>query len=185
MGRLDDTHRKPPDAQAGQAAVVSNHAEWTRELRSAVRCAGLLLGLLLLVDRAAGQITPWRAGLWFALAALLFVVLCPDRVSASGNRLAVRRLLGGHRVRTDLLVSVRCLDGVSQRLVLRDSLGGRVEIDPEVLVRHPQLWFRLDEGARKAAADGLLLCGQTALRRLSVRVERETARAVFTLSRLE
>ncbi|MGX1565744.1 hypothetical protein [Streptomyces sp. NPDC055506] len=89
------------------------------------------------------------------------------------------------RVRTDLLVSVRCLDGVSQRLLLRDALGGRVEIDPEVLVRDPRLWFLLDEGAQESAADGLLLCGVTVLRSISRRVERETAHAVFRASGLE
>lgn len=94
-------------------------------------------------------------------------MLFPDRVSAGGNWLATRRLVCVLRVRTDLVVSVRRLDGISPRLLLRDSLGGRVEIDPEVLVRHPQLWLRPDAGARKAAADGSLLRGETALRRVS------------------
>ncbi|WEP00498.1 hypothetical protein A6P39_003420 [Streptomyces sp. FXJ1.172] len=42
-----------------------------------------------------------------------------------------------------------------------------------------------NEGARMAADDGLLLCGQTALRRLSIRMDRETARAVFKASGLD
>ncbi|MYW19235.1 hypothetical protein GT039_27565 [Streptomyces sp. SID2955] len=170
-----------PDA-SGEAA---NDREWTQQLWSAVRCAAVLPALLLLVDWDTGRIAWWRTGLWCALAGLLFVVLCPARVSAGGNWLASRRLGREQRVRTDLLVSVRCLEGVSARLVLRDTLGGRVEIDPEVLVRTPQLWLRLDEGARKATADGLLLCGQTALRRLSARMDHETARAVFKASGLE
>ncbi|MGW5664001.1 hypothetical protein ACWEWG_28610 [Streptomyces sp. NPDC003758] len=82
-------------------------------------------------------------------------------------------------------MSVRWLDGVSPRLLLRDALGGRVQIDPDVLVRNPWLWYRLDEGARKAAEDGLLLCGATALQRVSQRVARQTARAVFEASGLE
>lgn len=82
-------------------------------------------------------------------------------------------------------MSVRCLDGVSPRLVLRDARGGRVGIDPHVLVRNPQLWFRPDEGARKAAADGSLRCGTTALGGLARRVDRETAHAVFRVSGLE
>jgi hypothetical protein len=106
-------------------------------------------------------------------------------VSAGGNWLASRRLLREHRVRTDLLVSVRYLDTISPRLLLRDALGGRVEIDPEVLMRNPQLWFRLEQGARKAAGDGSLLCGATALRHISRRVDRETARAVFKASGLD
>ena len=125
-----------------------------------------------------------RAALWCALTGLLFVVLCPTRVSAGGNWLATRRLMREHRVRTDLLVSVRRMDGVSPRLLLRDSLGGRAEVDPEVLVRHPQLWLRLDAGARTAATHGSLLCGATALRRVSRRVDREAARAVFKASGL-
>ncbi|MFD7456385.1 MULTISPECIES: hypothetical protein [unclassified Streptomyces] len=123
--------------------------------------------------------------LWFTLAALLYAVLYPQRVSAGSDWLTTRGLVRGHRVRTDLLVSVRCVEGVSQRLLLRDRLGGRAEIDPEVLVRHPHLWLCLERGARKAAADGSLLCGATALRRLSERVNRETARAVFRISGLD
>ncbi|MYV41246.1 hypothetical protein GT030_20850 [Streptomyces sp. SID1328] len=170
-----------PDV-SGEAA---NELEWTRELWSAVRCAAALLLLLLLLDWGTGRIAPWRAALWLALSGLLFVVLYPARVSAGGNWLASRRLARERRVRTDLLVSVRCLDGISARLLLRDALGGRVEIDPEVLVRNPQLWVRLNEGARKAAADGLLLCGQTALRRLSARMDSEAALAVFKASGLD
>ncbi|MFE9029017.1 hypothetical protein ACFYOA_22630 [Streptomyces iakyrus] len=161
---------------------VTNGLEWTREVRSAGHCAGVLLALLLVVDWGSGRITPGRVALWCALAGLLFGVLYPARVSAGGEWLASRRLVREQLVRTDLLVSVRCVDGVSQRLLLRDALGGRVEVDPDLLVRHPQLWFRLDEGARKSAADGLLLCGVTAMRRMSRRVERETARAVFRAS---
>lgn len=162
----------------------ANVREWAQDLWSAARCAGVLLALLLLVDWGTGRIALWRAALWFALSGLLFVVLYPARVSAGTNWLASRRLVRERRVRTDLLVSVRCLDGISPRLLLRDALGGRVEIDPEVLLRNPQLWYRLNEGARKAAADGLLLCGQTALHRLSVRMDRETAQAVFKASGL-
>ncbi|OXS32582.1 hypothetical protein CHR28_25770 [Streptomyces sp. XY006] len=154
-------------------------------MRGAACCAGLLLVFLLLLDWGSGLITPWRALLWCGLAGLLYAVLYPQRVSVAGNWLTTRGLVRVHRVRTDLLVSVRCLDGVSQRLVLRDCLGGRAEIDPKVLVRHPQLWLRLERGARKAAEDGSLLCGATALRRLSERVHRETAHAVFRVSGLE
>jgi hypothetical protein len=73
---------------------------------------------------------------------------------------------------------------MSRRLVLRDSVGGRVEVDPEVLVRNPRLWSHLDAGARKSAAAGTLLCGATPLSRLSRRVDRETAHAVFRASDL-
>ena len=188
MGRRDDAHGERLDARAEDpdgTGEATNDLERVRDLRHAVLCAGVLLAFLLLLDWGSGLITPWRALLWFALAGLLYAVLYPQRVSAAGNWLTTRGLVRGHRVRTDLLVSVRCLDGVSQRLLLRDRLGGHVEIDPEVLVRHPQLWLRLERGARKAADDGMLLCGATALRRLSERVDRETARAVFRISGLE
>ncbi|MCT9084259.1 hypothetical protein [Streptomyces fulvoviolaceus] len=164
---------------------ATNDIEWARDVWSSVRCAGVLLALLLLADWGSGRFTCRRAGLWLALAGLLFAVLYPARVSAGEGWLSSRRLLGERRVRTDLLVSVRCLDGVSPRLLLRDAFGGHVEIDPEVLVTHPRLWHRLDEGARKSAASGTLLCGATDLLRLSQRVERETARAVFKVSGLE
>ncbi|MGW2486081.1 hypothetical protein ACWCV9_02520 [Streptomyces sp. NPDC001606] len=154
-------------------------------MRDAVRCAGMLLTLLLLIDWGAGRFTPWRGLLWLALALLLFAVLFPARVSAGEDWLAARWLLHERRVRTDLLVSVRCLEGVAQRLVLRDAFGVRVAIDPDVLVNNPALWQRVEAGARQAAADGLLLCGQTALGHLSARVDRETALAVFRASGLE
>jgi hypothetical protein len=106
-------------------------------------------------------------------------------VSAGTGWLATRRLLRTRRVRTDLLVAVRPLDGVAQRLVLRDALGNRVEIDPEVLPRNPDLWHLLDEGARVSEAAGTLLCGTTALHRLARRVDRETAMGVFRASGME
>lgn len=69
------------------------------------------------------------------------------------------------RMRTDLLASVRCLDGVSQRLLFRDALGGRVEIDPEVLVRNPRARRRAPVAAvaarlrERLAARGLQVMG--------------------------
>ncbi|MFG2946991.1 hypothetical protein [Streptomyces adustus] len=188
MRHHDKECGEPPDAPAdgsGGCDEAANDVERRRELWAAARCAGVLLALLLLVDWGSGRTTPWRSALWLALTGLLFVLLHPARVSAGGNWLASRGLLREHRVRTDRLVSVRVHDGVSQRLLLRDALGGRVEIDPEVLVRNPQLWARVDAGARKAAADGSLLCGTTALRRIALRVDRETAHAVFKASGLE
>lgn len=148
-------------------------------------CRRAPCALLLLVDWGSGRFTFWRGLLWLALALWLFLVLCPARVSAGEDWLASRLLLRERRVRTASLVSVRILEGVSQRLLLRDVFGARVRIDPEVLVNNFELWYRLEAGTRKAAADGLLLCGQTALTRLSARVDRETAQAVFKASGLE
>ncbi|MFI1764480.1 hypothetical protein ACH41H_20855 [Streptomyces sp. NPDC020800] len=185
MGRRDNTRRPSVRARARTSADAVHDRRWAGDVRDAVRCAGILLVLLLLVDWGSGRIAPWRVLLWLALSVLLFLVLFPARISAGQDWLACRRLLREQRVRTDLLVSVRCLDGVSQRLQLRDALGARVEVDPETLVHNPQLWHRLDESARKAEAGGLLLCGHTALERLSARVDRETALAVFKASGLE
>ncbi|WP_189956894.1 hypothetical protein [Streptomyces alanosinicus] len=185
MKRRDDTHARPAGASpAGTAGVVHDRG-WAAEVRAAAGCAGVLLGLLLCVDRAAGSLTWWRGALWAALALLLLCVLFPVRVSAGVGWLAVRRLLVTRRVRTDLLITVRPLDGVAQRLILRDSLGNRVEIDPEILVRNPNLWYLLDQGARVSEAAGTLLCGTTALHRLARRLDQETAQAVFRVSGME
>jgi len=158
---------------------------WAKDLRGAIRCAAALLALLLLIDRVAGTLTPLRAAAWVALALLLFLVLHPARVAAGEGWLTSRSLLRTRRVRTDQLVSVRCLDGVAQRLVLRDTSGASVEIDPRVLVANPALWYRLNEDAHVSALRGSLLCGATALRRVSERIDRETALTVFRISGLE
>ncbi|MGW3283649.1 hypothetical protein ACWDR3_03255 [Streptomyces sp. NPDC001002] len=177
MERGDDDLNRPPEA--------AHDLRWAGDLRDAVRCAGVLLALLLLVDWGAGRLEPWRCALWLGLSALLFAVLCPARVSAGDNWLSSRGLLRERRVRTDLLVSVGLLDGVSQRLVLRDALGERVEIDPQVLENNPQLWFHLTEGTHRSTAAGTLENGTLALSRLSRRIDRETAHAVFRNSGLE
>ncbi|MFF7189683.1 hypothetical protein ACFZAR_31645 [Streptomyces sp. NPDC008222] len=171
-----------PPAEPGQAL---SDRRWVKELYSSVRCAAALLAMLLLIDWGAGSAAPWRAVLWCALSLLLFVVLCPRRITGGEGWLASRGLLRTRRVRTDLLVSVRCLDGVSQRLVLRDAFGGRVELDPQVLVNNPDLWHRLHEDARASAETGCLMCGETALRRVQQRIDRETALTVFKVSGLE
>ncbi|MFF4359997.1 hypothetical protein [Streptomyces sp. NPDC001604] len=178
MARHDETQEGPP-------VEAANDLQRTQELMSSVRSAAVLLALLLVVDWGTGRLALCRTALWVALAGLLFAVLCPARVTAGEGWLSSRRLLRERRLRTDALVSVRCLEGISQRLLLRDAFGGRVELDPEILVTNPQLWNRLDEGARKSAADGMLLCGGTALQLISQRVDRETARAVFKASGLE
>ncbi|MER7644175.1 hypothetical protein [Streptomyces sp. NPDC126522] len=177
---------RPDDADAQAPAHASAHDRlWRRDLRDTFRCAGALLVLLLVVDHLTGHFTLWRGALWLALAVLLFVVLYPARVRAGEGWLSSRGLLRERRVRTDRLVSVRCLDGISQRLVLRDELGGRVEIDPDVLVTNPDLWHRVSEDSRHSLTSGTLTCGATALRRIAERVERETAETVFKVSGLE
>ncbi|MGW1363832.1 hypothetical protein ACWCQP_41255 [Streptomyces chartreusis] len=179
--RDDDMIGQP----AGPPEEAAYDRRWARDVFDSVRCAGVLLGLLFLIDWGAGTLTDGRAALWLALAVLLFVVLCPARVSVGGGWLASRRLLRTRRVRTDLLVSVRCLDGVAQRLVLRDAFGERVEIDPQVLVGNPDLWHRLSEDARTSLDRGTLTCGATMLQRVAERIDRENAATVFKVSGLE
>ncbi|MFE6668114.1 hypothetical protein ACFVFH_31720 [Streptomyces sp. NPDC057697] len=158
---------------------------WPADRRFAVHCSVTLLGLLTVVDAAAGHLTWPRALLWTGLAALLCAVLVPPRVRAGTGWLSSRGLLRRRTVRTDRLVSVRWSDGVAQRMVLRDTEGGRVEVDPEVFLANPALWHRLDEDARGCVARGTLRCGVTALRQLSDRIDRGHARTVFRISGLE
>ncbi|QGV82379.1 hypothetical protein EIZ62_00525 [Streptomyces ficellus] len=140
--------------------------------------------MLLVIDAGAGSLSPWRVALWAVLAVLLLAVLTPPRVSARPGLLVSRGVWGETSVRTDRLVAVCRSDGVARRLVLRDAEGGRVELDPRVLVDNPPLWRVVDEDARACLAGGLLLCGAAALRQLAVGVDRETARAVFRVSGL-
>ncbi|MFC7257865.1 hypothetical protein [Streptomyces lutosisoli] len=184
MERRNDA-RNAVDAHLGSPAEVARDRHWASDLRSSIRCAAVLLALLLLIDWGAGTLTALRATLWVTLAVLLFLVLYPTRVSAGEGWLVARGLRGARRVRTDHLVSVRCLNGVGQRLVLRDTFGARVEIDPRVLITNPPLWHRLDEDARVSALRGSLTCGATALCRVSERIDRETAMTVFKVSGLE
>lgn len=176
--------RRTPRTAPATAPTATYDRTWAGEARTAVGCAAVLLGMLLLIDTGAGTLTPWRIALWAGLAALLLLVLWPARVSAGPGLLVARGVLRARAVRTDRLVSVRWSDGVAQRLVLRDAGGRRAEIDPRVLVANPPLWRVVDADARTSAADGTLRCGETALRQISARVDRETAREVFRTSGL-
>lgn len=155
------------------------------DLRTALVCAGALLALLHLVDLGNGTLRPLRSAVWCLLAAVLYAVLHPPRVTAGRDWLAVRGLILEHRVSTDLLVQVLHRDGpVARRIVLRDVLGNRVELDPAVLLANPVLWHVLDRGARSAEASGLLRTGAEVLRSLARRIERDGAEAVFRASGL-
>ncbi|WNM33857.1 hypothetical protein RKE30_27535 [Streptomyces sp. Li-HN-5-11] len=184
MGDRKDV-RPGVGAPAAEPGRVAYDHHWARDLHSSIRCSAAFLALLFAIDWGTGDLTWWRSALWLTLALLLFLVLCPPRVCAGEGWMASRALLRSRRVRTDLLVSVRTLDGVAQLLVLRDAVGGRVEIDPRVLVNNPDLWYRLDEDARKSAASGCLRSGTDTLRHFSERLERETALTVFRISGLD
>ncbi|MFF2962564.1 hypothetical protein ACFVT1_27350 [Streptomyces sp. NPDC057963] len=187
MGRRDIRAVPGPRASRARppAGTTAYDHGWAGDLRFAVRCALTLLGLLLAVDATAGHLAAPRGLLWTGLAALLLMVLVPPRIRAGAGWLSCRGLVRERIVRTDRLVSVRWSDGVSQRLVLRDAEGGRVEVDPQVLVANPALWHRLDDDARACVKRGTLRCGVTVLRQLADRIDRRTARTVFTISGLE
>ncbi|WP_328960530.1 hypothetical protein [Streptomyces virginiae] len=76
-------------------------------MRSAIGVASLLHSALLAMDAGFGKLDATRGVLWTGLAALLFVILLPSRVSAGPGLLSARGLLVGDTVRTDSLVSVR------------------------------------------------------------------------------
>jgi hypothetical protein len=147
-------------------------------------CAGAFLGTALLLDWGSGGLTLARAVLWTALALGLFAVLLPSRVVAGKDRLAVHGLVRTQKVRTDALVGVWQSGEVTVRLVLRDAYGGRVEIDPRVLVADPLLWHLVDTGARRSREHGTLRYGSPVLRELGERVDGDTARAIFLASGL-
>ncbi|OKI04781.1 hypothetical protein A6A06_08615 [Streptomyces sp. CB02923] len=158
---------------------------WASELRTAAWCSAGVLGLMLTVDVACHTLDPLRAACWTATAVVLFAALFPARVTAGAGWLAVRGLLGERRVRTDLLVLVRRSDGMAPRLVLRDAVGERVELDPGVLTANPALWHLLDTGARLSRERGLLRSGSEVLRVLSEHIDRDGARKIFEASDLK
>ncbi|MGE7389041.1 hypothetical protein ACQKM2_26555 [Streptomyces sp. NPDC004126] len=157
---------------------------WAGEQRSAIGVAFLLFIALFTMDACLGQLDVTRGLLWTGLAGLIFVILVPPRVSVRPGLLSKRGVLVEDTVRTDSLVSVRWYDGVAQRMVLRDTEGGLVEIDPTVMVRNPAMWYRFDMDARTSIRRGTLLSGAAALCELSERIDRETAHGVFRVSGL-
>ncbi|MFI6055270.1 hypothetical protein ACIBCO_34925 [Streptomyces violascens] len=177
MGRRT-THPAPED----RATQLTYDTTWAGEARSAVGYGALLFALLLTVDTLADTLTDLRAALWLSLAVLLLLVLWPARVSVEQGRLESRGVLWRSEVRTDRLVSVRWSNGVAQRLVLRDADGNRAEVDPKVLIANPPMWHVLDTDARTSAHKGTLCCGETALRQMAARIDKEMARTVFKVS---
>ena len=145
------------------------------------RCSGFLLLLDWGIGRSDGRRGPCGLG----LALLLLLALYPARVRAGDGWLASRRLLREHHVRTDLLVSVRCLDGMSQRLAAA-GLGRRPGGDRP---RSPRAATPVC-GRSSTRAPGNRRPPARCLRGDRVepplrRVDRETAHAVFRVSDLE
>ncbi|MGZ9934879.1 hypothetical protein ACXNSR_33960 [Streptomyces sp. NC-S4] len=172
-------------AAAAPPGPFVHDIRWAGEWRSAIGVAFLLFTALFAVDAGFGSLDLTRGALWTGLAVLLFVILRPPRVSIRPGLLSAGGLLMTDTVRTDFLVSVRWYDGVAQRMVLRDTHGSRVEIDPAVLVRNPAMWHLLDMDTRASIQRGTLLPGVTALQQLAQHIDRETAQTVFKVSGLE
>ncbi|WP_392895455.1 hypothetical protein [Streptomyces sp. LN699] len=172
-------------ALAEPSGPLAHDIHWADERRTAIGVTSLLYTALLVMDAGFGTLDMSRGALWTGLAVLVFVILLPLRVSTGPGVLSARGLLMGHTVRTDSLVSIRWADGVAQRMVLRDTEGSVVEIDPTVLVRNPAMWHRFDEDARTSIRRDTLLCGATALRQMAARIDREAARTVFKISGLQ
>ena len=171
-----------PQPESGDRTV--HDSEWAGEARAAAGCAGLLLILSLTVDAGDEGLTLPSALLWITLSVALFVILLPARVTASPGRLTVRSLWSRRTVYTDRLAAVRWPDGIEQRLVLTDTDGGRAQIDVRVLLANPSLWLLLEADARTSRTNGTLREGTRDLGRLARRVDRDTARSVFTVSGL-
>lgn len=185
MGR-GFTHAAPGARGPGAepAGPRADDLHWAGETRSAIGVASLLGTALLAVDAGSGRLDVTRGVLWTGLAWLLFAILLPRRVSVRPGLLSARGMLTARTVRTDSLVSVRWSDGVAQRLILRDTDGRQVEIDPRVLARNPAMWHLLDADSRTSIRRGTLRRGTTALRQLARRMDRETAHSVFKVSGL-
>ncbi|MFB6839654.1 hypothetical protein [Streptomyces sp. NPDC056361] len=158
--------------------------EWAGEARAAAGCAGLLLAVALTVEACDSGLNLPAVLLWIALAVVLFVVLLPARVVAAPGRLTVRTLWTRTVVRTDRLATLHWSDGIERRLVLTDVDGGRARIELRVVLANPSLWLLLEADARSSLANGTLGDGVRDLDRLARRVERDTARSVFTISGL-
>lgn len=165
--------------------TVAHNQQWAGGLRCAGCCATGFLALLLVVDAAYGTLSAVRSCLWAILALSLFLILLPPRVIAGPGWLSTRALFRTRKIRTDRLTSVVWSDRVAQRVVLKDSDGGLVSLDPRVLVDNPRLWLLLDAGARVSQERGTLEYGVVALRRLSSKVDAETAKAVFRASGMD
>ncbi|MFG2942477.1 hypothetical protein [Streptomyces sp. NPDC048282] len=157
---------------------------WRGSARLAVGAALGFGGLTFLVDWDAGTLSPARALLWITLSAVILSMLLPARVTAGPGWLAVRGPFRRRTVRTDSLVYVGQYGDVSAHLVLRDSHGSRLELDPGVLHANPLLWHELDTGVRRSQERGTLRRGAEVLAQLGHEIDDANARAVLEASGL-
>ena len=178
---LARSYRRPMQRSGMPDHTGDRH--WRGGARLAAGCALAFGVMTVLVDWDAGTLTPARALLWLALAAGVFAVLLPHRVTAGPGWLAVRGPVRRRMVRTDALTGLRQYGGVSSHLVLRDACGHRLELDPRVLVANPLLWHELDTGVRDSLEKGTLgRQGADVLRGLVHLIDDETALSVLRAS---
>jgi hypothetical protein len=164
---------------------VVEDRNWAAERRCAVQCGAALTGMLVLLDWVSGGLDPVRCVCWTALGVGVGVVMLPDRISAGRHWLAARNSLGTHRVRTDVLTSVRAAPGRTGAVVLHDAFGGRAVVDVDVLINNPQLWHRLDTGIRHSEEAGTLhpcRTDATLLLTIADKVDYEMVLRIFTAS---
>ncbi|WP_244187830.1 hypothetical protein [Streptomyces regalis] len=185
MGRRSEKRAPVDGPPRADALRRVEDRYWAQEVRSAVFCGVLLFGALVLLDWGLLRLTVVRAGWWAALAVLLLIILTPPRVSAANGGLDSRGLVTHSWVRTDRLVTVRVSQGVSPRLILTDTSGARLILDPRCLVANPLLWHQLDQGARQSAEQGTLRCGIPVLEQLGRRIDVEMCRGILRNSALE
>ncbi|WP_328318012.1 hypothetical protein [Streptomyces sp. NBC_00388] len=159
-------------------------SRWAADALVAIGVSLLLPVLLPTVDAMAGAAAGGRSLLWAALGVALFAVLWPTRVTGTAGLLVSRGLVQRDHVHTDRLVAVSRPDGVTQRLILRDTDGNRLELGIRVLVANPSLWQILHTGARMSVARGTLTTGRLPLQEVSLRIDRELARSILALSGL-
>lgn len=167
---------------SGPRPAPTGDRHWNGGARFATGCALTFLVMTLLVDWDGETLTPPRAMLWLVVAAVLFTILLPQRVTAGPGWLAVHGLVRRQRVRTDALVAVRQYGDVSAHLILRDTEGRRLELDPRTLIANPLLWHELDTGVRRSRERGTLVEGADVLKQLGHQIDDTTAQAVLRAS---
>lgn len=118
---------------------------------------------------------------WVVGALAVFAVLAPPRVTAGDGPLTVRAGLRTRRVRTGALAGARVEGRTARRMVLRDTAGGRVELDAYLVAESPLLRHELDRAVRRSHAAGLLPAADAgAVRDLVAAADAEQARQVLT-----
>lgn len=154
-------------------------------MMSACQSSAAFLAVLLALDSAAGSLNGPRVVIWAVLGFLMFSLLLPPRVMAGPGWLVSQGLGRERLVRTDRLILVRWSRGDVQRLALRDSEGGHVEVDVGVLRANPALWHHVQAGMRMSLEQGRLRRGASTVREFGRRIDDEAALAIFRASGLE